>query len=98
MNKGANWGMRDFSLIEEVHISKVSVRNALHCCPERLNKTKVYIGNQLCGQIPDGIPLGSWAIVTCDLYGTEVKLVTVQNTWLILTGIEVRDNNDDIIE
>ena len=61
------------------HVTKVRIKNRLDCCGERLAKIKVFIGDKLCGQLPDTTKDGAWYEVSCDFIGAEVKLVTVQN-------------------
>jgi hypothetical protein len=55
-----------------------------------LDGTKVFIDNQFCGAVPKGSKMGQWYNVKCSksLKGKKVKLVTIQNTWLSIQGIE----------
>jgi len=49
------------------------------------------IDNQVCGQVPNGCRNGQWYTVKCSrpLFGGKVRLVTTQNTYLHISGIEV---------
>jgi hypothetical protein len=49
------------------------------------------IDDEECGQIPNGCRNGQWYTVKCKepLFGGKVRLVTTQNTYLHISGIEV---------
>jgi len=57
-------------------VSKVSIRNRLDCCGERLAGTKVYIGEKLCGTVPENTTNGTVYDVVCSapIVGTEVVI------------------------
>jgi integrin beta 3 len=71
-------------------VDRIRVRNRKDCCGSRLNKTRVLIGDQECGSVNGGSN-GAWYTVKCSkpLFGNKVRLVTVQNTYLSISGIEV---------
>jgi hypothetical protein len=74
-------------------IMQVRIKNRGDCCGERLSGTNIFIGNTLCGRIPD-IPTGrngKWYTLACKnpIIGNSVKLVTTNNTWLNFSQIEV---------
>jgi hypothetical protein len=72
-------------------VDKVRILNRKSCCGGRLSLTKVFIGDQYCGQVQNGCRNGQWYEVKCSkpVYGGKVRLVTVQNTYLSISGIEV---------
>jgi hypothetical protein len=89
-NKGVGrWWRGEFGGM--YHIAMVKIRNRKDCCGQRLAKTKVFIGTQLCGQLPDKTQNGKWYVVQCKsrIKSNFVKLVTVQNEYLSITGIKV---------
>lgn len=65
--------------------------NRRDCCGGRLAATKVFIGTELCGSVQGGTQNGKWYEVKCSkpVRGNKVRLVTVQNTYLSISGIEV---------
>ena len=76
------------------HMTKVRIRNRVNGgVPNRLSLTKVFIGDQLCGQIQNNTLHGVWYEVECYKLGTEVKLVTVNNDYLGFQEIEVFGSN-----
>lgn len=74
-------------------IFQVRVKNRNDCCGERLSKTNIFIGDQLCGRIPN-IPRGrngKWYTLECKhpIMGSSVKLETTRDDYLHFTQIEV---------
>jgi hypothetical protein len=71
-------------------VDRVRVLNRRDCCGARLDRTKVFIGNQYCGAI-SGKGNGQWYTVKCakPVIGRKVRLVSVQNTYLSISGFEV---------
>jgi hypothetical protein len=71
-------------------VDRVRVRNRKDCCGNRLDRVKVFIGDQECGSI-SGRSNGAWYTVKCSkpLFGNKVRLVMVQNEYLSISGIEV---------
>ena len=59
--------------------TRIRLKNRIDCCGERLAKTDIFVGDQLCGQIQDNTVVNTWYEVTCNLFGEEVKLVTTQD-------------------
>jgi hypothetical protein len=59
-------------------VDRIRVRNRKSCCGNRLNRTKVFIGDQECGSVNGGSN-GAWYTVKCSkpLFGNKVRLVTV---------------------
>merc|ERR1711957_752875 len=88
------WWKADFD--EEQLFYKIRIRNRVDCpgCGNRLAKTKVMISDQLCGSMPDVTVSGEWYEVNCYLRGNEIKLVTVQNTWLSISDIQAYAEKD----
>jgi len=81
-------------------VDRVKVLNRRDCCGGRLNGTKVMIDDQECGKIPNGCRNGQWYTVKCKepLFGGKVRLVTTQNTYLHISGIEIWTANPDLLE
>lgn len=74
-------------------ITQVRIKNRNDCCSERLSRVNIFIGNQLCGRIPD-IPTGragKWYTLECKhpLIGNSVKIVTTTDNYLHFSQIEV---------
>jgi len=74
-------------------VTQVRIKNRADCCSERLSKVNVFIGNELCGRLPD-IPKGKdgkWYTLECKnpIIGTSIKLVTTRDDYLHFTQIEV---------
>lgn len=74
-------------------ITQVRIKNRADCCGERLSKTNIYIGGQLCGRIPT-IPAGrngKWYTLECKhpIIGGSVKLETTTDNPLHFSQIEV---------
>jgi hypothetical protein len=71
-------------------VDRVRIRNRRDCCGGRLARTKVYVSNQYCGSVQNGTRNGQWYTVKCSrpMMGNQIKLVTVQRTYLSITGIE----------
>jgi hypothetical protein len=74
-------------------ITQVRIKNRANCCGERLSKTNIFIGDKLCGRIPD-IPknhLGKWYTLVCKspIMGDMVKLETTRDDYLHFSSIEV---------
>ena len=61
-------------------MTRIRIKNRDHA-GLRLSQTKVFIGDQLCGQLPVTTEHTKWYEVTCNSSGNEVKLVTVHNTY-----------------
>merc|ERR1712032_1499119 len=76
-------------ILERIYVTEIRIKNRANCCGERLAKTKVFVSGKLCGSLPDITKSGKWYRVHCYLTGREVKLVTVQDTYLSIQGIEV---------
>jgi len=72
-------------------VSFVRIRNRIDCCGARLGGTRVMIGDQECGRVPNGPKNGQWYAVQCKepIRGNRIRLITTQNTWLQINGIEV---------
>jgi hypothetical protein len=68
-------------------ITRIRIRNRRDCCGQRLARTKVLVDGRECGRMPGRTANGRWYEVRCNLRGREIKLVTVQNTYLSITGI-----------
>ena len=81
------WWKAEF--MQEIDFTKIRIKNRSDCCGERLAKTKVMISGKLCGSIQNKTETGKWYEVKCNIKGKEVKLVTVQNTWLQIEGVKV---------
>jgi len=56
-----------------VTITKVDILNRGDCCGSRLNAAKVYVGDELCGQVNDP-PQGSWYTINCKARGDHIKI------------------------
>jgi len=74
-------------------ITQVRIKNRGDCCSERLSKTKVFIGTQLCGMIPQ-IPTGragKWYTLECKnpIIGNAIKFLTTTDTYLHFSRLEV---------
>jgi hypothetical protein len=80
----------EVNFTQEYWVDRVRVRNRKDCCGARLNQTRVLIGDQECGRVNGGSN-GAWYTVKCakPLFGNKVRLVTVQNEYLSISGIEV---------
>jgi len=52
------------------------------------------VSGQLCGTLPDVTADGEWFEVKCNLKGNEIQLVTVQNTFLSISGIQAYAEKD----
>jgi hypothetical protein len=74
-------------------ITQVRVKNRADCCGERLSKTNIFIGSQLCGRIPDIAAgrNGRWYTLECKnpIIGNSIKLVTTRDDFLHFSQIEV---------
>ena len=72
-------------------VDRVRILNRRDCCGNRLAGTKVFIGNTYCGVIQQGTQNGKWYEAKCNVRvtGNQVKLVTQQNEYLSISGIEV---------
>jgi len=81
-------------------VDRVKVLNRRDCCGGRLNGTKVMIDDQECGKIPNGCRNGQWYTVKCKepLFGGKVRLVTTQNTYLHISGIEIWTGDPKLVE
>jgi hypothetical protein len=60
----------------EYQIKLIKIRNRWDCCGGRLAGTKVYVGNNLCGQVENGTKQRKWYQVRCNARGGFVKLMT----------------------
>jgi len=74
-------------------VTQVRIKNRGNCCGERLSGAKVFVGNNLCGKIPE-IPSGrngKWYTLECfsAMIGNSIKVVTTQNQYLHFSQIEV---------
>merc|ERR1711957_1015435 len=86
-NRGKGmWWKAQFG--EQYNFTKIRIRNRINCCGQRLAKTQVFISGKLCGSLPTSTQNGKWYEVTCNLKGNEIKLVSVQNTWLSIANIQ----------
>jgi hypothetical protein len=91
-NKGVGmWWKADFG--GDYQISLVKIRNRKDCCGNRLAGSKIFIGNTQCGTIENGTKKNQWYQVKCNARGGFVKIVTVQNTYLSISGIKVYTNS-----
>jgi hypothetical protein len=52
------WWKADFG--GEYQISLIKIRNRWNCCGGRLAGTKVFVGNNLCGQVENGTKAKKW--------------------------------------
>lgn len=70
-------------------VTVVRIRNRKDCCGQRLARTRVEIGGELCGTLPGKTRNNQWYTITCSkpVEGDDVKLITVQNTYLSIQGI-----------
>jgi poly(beta-D-mannuronate) lyase len=75
---------------DEYLIGKVKILNRRDCCGGRLARTKVFVDNQVCGEVQNGTRNGTWYEVRCakPLYGRRIRLVTQQRTYLSISGFE----------
>jgi hypothetical protein len=85
-NKGVNQWWRG-RMRHAYRITRIRIRNRRDCCGQRLARTKVLVDGRECGRMPGRTANGRWYEVRCNLRGREIKLVTVQNTYLSITGI-----------
>ena len=74
-------------------ITQVRIKNRGDCCSERLSKANIFIGNQLCGRIPN-IPAGrtgKWYTLECKnpIIGSSIKIVTTRDDYLNFSQLEV---------
>lgn len=74
-------------------IVQVRVKNRNDCCGERLSGTNIFIGNTLCGRIPE-IPTGrngKWYTLECKhpIIGSSIRLVTTKDVPLNFAQLEV---------
>jgi hypothetical protein len=62
----------------EYWVDRVRILNRRDCCGGRLARTKVFIGDELCGQVEPGTSNGRWYTVKCQepVMGEKVRLVT----------------------
>jgi hypothetical protein len=68
----------------------VRILNRRDCCGGRLAGTKVFVDEQLCGQVQGGTRNGQWYTVKCSkpLFGQKIRIVTTQRTYLSISGFE----------
>lgn len=61
------------------------------CCETRDNNDHIYVSDQHCGNLPNGVARNTWYTVTCGsgLWGTNVKIVQQNNSLINLMEIEV---------
>jgi len=88
-NKGKGmWWKAQFG--KQYNFRRIRIRNRIDCrvCGQRLARTKVFISGKLCGSLPNKTVQGKWYEVRCNLKGNEIKLVTVKNTYLHISGIQ----------
>jgi len=74
-------------------VTQVRIKNRGDCCGERLSKTNIFIGDKLCGRIPN-IPKnrnGRWYTLVCrnPIKGDSVKIETTRDDYLHFSQIEV---------
>lgn len=57
-----------------------------------LNLANVFVGNTLCGQLPNNVTTSTWYTVTCSstIKGTFVKLVHTTDNYLEFADVEVQ--------
>ena len=72
-------------------VDKVRILNRFNCCGDRLGGTSVFIGEKLCGKVPDVTEQNKWYDIKCEkpIEGEHVELITNKNTYLNISGIEV---------
>lgn len=95
MGKG-HWWYAQFSDGNK-EVTEVKILNRKDCCGDRLKKTKVYIGNTLCGALPDSTATGQSYTVKCAKPVTGNSVVIRQNTTytaLQLATVEVFGNDN----
>jgi len=99
-----SWGQGEFTCIhtlndedgawwraafgEQLTITKVQILNRGDCCGKRLEGTKVYIGESICGTVnnPD---LGSWVTINCHIKGDFIKIEGAPKKYLHFCGLKV---------
>jgi len=83
-----NWWMVD--LEDNFLVEKIKITNRGDCCRDRINGAKVYVGDELCGEIEYSGITNTYSM-KCGMVGNFVRIVN-DNSYLTLCEVQVMGN------
>jgi len=69
-------------------VTKVKILNRGDCCGKRLDGTKIFIGENLCGTL-NNPEEGKWAVVKCKVQGSFIKIQGAPKKYLHFCGLKL---------
>jgi len=91
---GAGWWM--VNLQDRFTVQRVSIKNRMDCCSDRINGVQVYAGDHLCGEISYNAEILTYDVDCSGVVASTVKVVN-PNTHLTLCEVRVWGPAEPII-